>query len=160
LLRAGGLPHNVVQPIKLVPGVVHQPGRRFLQVLQFVWRQTRWLQRGGIDAVRDSIECSDAEEWGYEPAVWKGGEPAAWEKPVIYERRSSDKCGAPNKPSADATEAANGSYSKASTAHCSKATETTAAVHFAKVAKATKPSLRWNRYQGGADDCGCRETSQ
>jgi hypothetical protein len=94
--------------------------------------------------------------------VWKEGEPVAWEEPVMEKRRSSNKGGAPNKPSADATEAADAWCSKTSTAHSSKATETTAAVHPTEAAEATanKPRLRRNRDQAGADDCDCRETSE
>jgi hypothetical protein len=53
------------------------------------------------------IECSDAEERCYEPAVWKQREPTAWKEPMIDERRSSDKGGMPNKPATEAAETAN-----------------------------------------------------
>jgi hypothetical protein len=62
---------------------------------------------------------------------------------MIDESWSSDKGWTPDKPTAEATEAANMAYSKTTTA--------------AHSTKATKPRLRWRRYQGGAHHSRCRQ---
>jgi hypothetical protein len=78
--------------------------------------------------------------------MWKEREPTAREEPMIDERRSSDKGGTPNEPTAEGAEAAYMRYSK-----------TTSAPHSSKP---TKPRLRRRRYQRDADHNYCRESSE
>jgi hypothetical protein len=111
-----------------------------------------------------------------EAAMRKEGEVATGEKPVMDERSSdksgaADKGGASDKPSA---EAANAHSTKADRVHPAEAANVHSAaeaanVHSAAEATGVHPSaeattkaatLCGNRYQGGADYCGCCYTGE